>query len=252
MKQIETSIGRVLKKKFADDAAKQKEVLDGLMSKVSTNTNANEAAASSDLVCEAVAENLALKQRLFKGLDESCQASSIFASNTSSLSIKEIAEQCSAERQAQFGGLHFFNPVPMMKLLEVVKVDGMTSQETFDALLAFGQKVNKTTVACRDSPGFLVNRLLVPYLFEAIRLHERGDGSIEDIDAAMKLGCGYPMGPFALADYVGLDTCKAAMDGWRENEPGRQLFEPRVLLNGLVEAGYYGRKSCKGFYDYGK
>jgi len=140
----------------------------------------------------------------------------------------------------------------MMKLLEVVKVDGMTSQATFDELLAFGAAVNKVTVACRDSPGFLVNRLLVPYLFEAIRLHERGDGSKEDIDTAMKLGCGYPMGPFALADYVGLDTCKSIVDGWRENDPNNTLFEASPMLDQLVAEGHYGKKTGRGFYDYSK
>merc|ERR1711981_249000 len=129
------------------------------MDKIDTNTSAEAAAANSDLVCEAVAENLPLKQRLFKGLDEACHAGTLFASNTSSLSIRDIAQDCSAERQAKFGGLHFFNPVPMMRLLEVVKVTDMTSDETFEKLLKFGQDVGKVTVECKDTPGFLVNRL---------------------------------------------------------------------------------------------
>jgi len=249
---IEKSMKRVLNKKFADQPDLAEEKIRDLMSRITINTDVNEAAADSDLVCEAVAENLKLKIGLFQSLDATCKSDTIFASNTSSLSVKEIGEGCSIERQAKFGGLHFFNPVPMMKLLEVVKVDGMTSEETYNDLMAYGAAVNKRTVTCRDTPGFIVNRLLVPYLFEAIRLHERGDGSMEDIDAAMKLGCGYPMGPFALADYVGLDTCKAAMDGWRENEPGKQLFEESILLNDLVEAGHYGKKTGRGFYDYRK
>merc|ERR1712071_576696 len=157
-----------------------------------------------------------------------------------------IASHCSAERQAKFGGLHFFNPVPMMKLLEVVQVDGMTSQETFDELLAYGSKVNKVT------PGFIVNRLLVPYLFEAIRLHERGHASIKDIDTAMKLGAGYPMGPFTLADFVGLDTCMFIMEGWNKIEPDNSLFEPSPLLNKMVAEGKLGRKTGEGFYNYKK
>lgn len=249
---IEKSMGRVLKKKFADNPEVAEEKIRDLMSRISINTDANAAAAESDLVCEAVAENLKLKIGLFQSLDATCKADTIFASNTSSLSVKEIAEGCSEERQGKFGGLHFFNPVPMMKLLEVVKVDGMTSDDTYNALMAYGGAVNKRTVTCRDTPGFIVNRLLVPYLFEAIRLHERGDGSMEDIDAAMKLGCGYPMGPFALADYVGLDTCKAIVDGWRENEPEKQLFEPSPLLNDLVAAGHFGKKTGQGFYNYKK
>lgn len=248
---IEKSMSRVLSKKFGDDPEKAKTLLADIMGRVTTSTDANSAAAKSDLVCEAVAENLALKQRLFQGLDEACQASTIFASNTSSLSIGDIAKTCSAERKAKFGGLHFFNPVPMMKLLEVVKVDGMTSDATFSDLLAYGQKVNKVTVNCKDTPGFIVNRLLVPYLFEAIRLYERGDASKEDIDAAMKLGAGYPMGPFQLADFVGLDTCKFIMDGWREND-ANPLFEPSPLLNKLVDEGKFGRKTGEGFYSYKK
>jgi len=249
---IEKSMGRVLKKKFADQPEIAEQKIQELMSRISTSTDANAAAADSDLVCEAVAENLDLKVNLFKSLDATCKADTIFATNTSSLGVKEIAEGCSEERKAKFGGLHFFNPVPMMKLLEVVKVDGMTSEQTYNDLMAYGSAVNKRTVTCRDTPGFIVNRLLVPYLFEAIRLHERGDGSMEDIDAAMKLGCGYPMGPFALADYVGLDTCKAIVDGWRENEPDKQLFEPSPLLNDLVAAGHYGKKTGQGFYNYKK
>lgn len=249
---IEKSMGRVLKKKFADQPEVAEEKIRDLMSRITTNTDVNAAAADSDLVCEAVAENLNLKINLFKSLDATCKSETIFASNTSSLSIEEIAVGCSADRQAKFGGLHFFNPVPMMKLLEVVKVDGMTSDATYNELMAYGGAVNKKTVTCRDTPGFIVNRLLVPYLFEAIRLHERGDGSKEDIDAAMKLGCGHPMGPFALADYVGLDTCKAIVDGWKENDPEAQLFEPSSLLNDLVAAGHYGMKSGQGFYNYKK
>jgi len=249
---IEKSMGRVLKKKYADQPEIAEQKIQDLMSRISTSTDANAAAAESDLVCEAVAENLNLKVGLFKSLDATCKADTIFATNTSSLGVKEIAEGCSEERKAKFGGLHFFNPVPMMKLLEVVRVDGMTSEETYNDLMAYGSAVNKRTVTCRDTPGFIVNRLLVPYLFEAIRLHERGDGSMEDIDAAMKLGCGYPMGPFALADYVGLDTCKAIVDGWRENEPDKQLFEPSPLLNELVAAGHFGKKTGRGFYNYKK
>jgi len=249
---IEKSMGRVLKKKFADQPEIAEQKIQELMSRISTSTDANAAAADSDLVCEAVAENLDLKVNLFKSLDATCKADTIFATNTSSLGVKEIAEGCSEDRKAKFGGLHFFNPVPMMKLLEVVKVDGMTSEQTYKDLMTYGSAVNKRTVTCRDTPGFIVNRLLVPYLFEAIRLHERGDGSMEDIDAAMKLGCGYPMGPFALADYVGLDTCKAIVDGWRENEPDKQLFEPSPLLNDLVAAGHFGKKTGQGFYNYKK
>jgi len=146
----------------------------------------------------------------------------------------------------------FFNPVPMMKLLEVVRISDMTSEETFKNLLDYGTFIKKSVVKCEDTPGFLVNRLLVPYLFEAIRLHERGHGSKEDIDTAMKLGAGHPMGPFQLADFVGLDTCKFIVDGWRADDPDNQLFAESPLLNQLVSDGKLGIKAGEGFYNYKK
>lgn len=249
---IEKSVSRVVKKKFAEDPAGGQAFLDGIMSKVSVNTSAESAVAETDLVLEAIVENLEVKQKLFGSLDSVAPQSALFASNTSSLSIKDIAANLSPERQAQFGGLHFFNPVPMMKLLEVVRANGMTSDQTFEDLLQYGRDIKKSVVKCEDTPGFLVNRLLVPYLFEAIRLHERGHGSMEDIDTAMKLGAGHPMGPFELADYVGLDTCKMIMDGWKANDPNQTLFESSDLLDKLVAESRYGRKTQWGFYDYRK
>ncbi|MEQ2243206.1 hypothetical protein ILYODFUR_004721, partial [Ilyodon furcidens] len=172
---------------------------------------------------------------------------SIFASNTSSLPITDIAS--STSRQDRFGGLHFFNPVSMMKLVEVIATSA-TSQETFDSLLSFSKALGKTPVSCKDTPGFIVNRLLVPYMIEALRLHERGHGSKEDIDIAMKLGAGYPMGPFELSDYVGLDTLKFIIDGWNEKDPDNPLFTPSELLNKLVADGKLGKKTGEGFYKY--
>nr|XP_039273392.1 hydroxyacyl-coenzyme A dehydrogenase, mitochondrial-like [Styela clava] len=139
----------------------------------------------------------------------------------------------------------------MMKLVEVIKAPN-TSQETFDSLYAWGQALGKTVVSCKDTPGFLVNRLLVPYLLEAVRLYERGDGSMEDIDTAMKLGAGYPMGPFQLLDYVGLDTSKFIIAGWHEGDPNNPLFNPSPLLDRLVAEGKLGVKTGEGFYKYGK
>lgn len=170
-----------------------------------STVSAEEAASTADLVIEAVPENLGLKQKIFASLDKAAPKETIFASNTSSLKIQDI--QATSNRGDRFAGLHFFNPVPLMKLLEVVR-GPETSDATFNALMEYGAKIGKTTVKCKDTPGFIVNRLLVPYLFEAIRLVERGDASMEDVDTAMKLGAGYPMGPFTLADLVGLDTCK--------------------------------------------
>jgi len=251
---IDKSISRVVKKKFKDDPSTGDIFKTGIMSRISIEgmDGVNSAVHHSDLVIEAIIENLEIKQKLFADLDSHAPENCIFATNTSSLSVREIFNQCSESRQANSGGLHFFNPVPMMKLLEVVRADGMTSDATFHSLLEYGQEIKKTVVKCEDTPGFLVNRLLVPYLYEAIRLHERGHGSIEDIDTAMKLGAGHPMGPFELADYVGLDTCKQIVDGWRVNDPENPLFAESKLLNELVAAGRYGRKTGWGFHDYRK
>jgi len=219
------------------------------LAKISTSTDACAAATNTDVVIEAIVENLGIKQKLFKALDDVAPSHTIFTSNTSSLPITEIAQATS--RMDRFGGYHFFNPVPVMKLLEVVRIRE-TSDETFDTLLDLGKKLGKSTVKCKDTPGFIVNRLLVPYCAEAIRMLERGDASSRDIDLAMKLGAGYPMGPFELNDYVGLDTMKFILDGWHEKYPDEPLFQPSPLMNQLVAEGKLGVKSGEGFYKYDK
>lgn len=173
----------------------------------------------------------------------------IFTSNTSSLSITEIASI--TNRQDRFGGLHFFNPVPIMRLLEVIRTED-TSDLTFNEIRSFGEKLGKTCITCKDTPGFVVNRLLIPYMAESVRLLERGDASAEDIDIAMKLGAGYPMGPIELADYVGLDTTYNILKGWHENDPKNPIFKPSPLLENLVKSGKLGVKSGEGFYKYNK
>jgi 3-hydroxybutyryl-CoA dehydrogenase len=204
------------------------------------------ALADCDLVIEAIVEDLALKNQLFAELGKLCKKETIFASNTSSFPIGEMAK--ASGRPAQFVGLHFFNPVQLMKLVEVVRTDA-TSDEVFAAARAFGEACGKSPVACKDTPGFVVNRLLVPYMAEAMKMADRGDASIQDIDTAMKLGCGYPMGPFELLDVVGLDVSLAIQQVlYREfREPG---FAPAPLLEHLVTAGYLGRKAGRGFRDY--
>jgi 3-hydroxybutyryl-CoA dehydrogenase len=198
------------------------------------------------IVIEAVTEDLEIKNTLWKELDALCPPATIFASNTSSLTIAAMAG--ATKRPDRFVGLHFFNPVPLMKLVEVVRTI-TTSQETFDTTFAFATSLGKTAVAAKDSSGFIVNLLLVPYLLDAIRALENGVASIEDIDNAMKLGCGYPMGPLALLDFVGNDTtykiAEIMFDEYRE-----QRYAPPPLLKRMVMAGLYGRKSGKGFYDY--
>lgn len=246
-KGIEGSLKRVVKKKFADKPEAGAEFIQKVMQNFSTSTDAASAVQNTDLVLEAIVENLQIKQGLFGGLDKVAPAHTIFASNTSSLPIADIAS--ATGRLDRFGGLHFFNPVPVMRLVEVIGTSA-TSQETFDSLLNFSKALGKTPVSCKDTPGFIVNRLLVPYMMEAIRLHERGHGSKEDIDIAMKLGAGYPMGPFELLDYVGLDTCKFIMDGWSAMDPDNPLFGQSPMLNKLVEEGKFGKKTGEGFYKY--
>ncbi|XP_028291690.1 hydroxyacyl-coenzyme A dehydrogenase, mitochondrial [Gouania willdenowi] len=247
VKGIEGSLKRVVKKKFADKPEAGAEFIHKVLQSLSTSTHAESVIQSSDLVVEAIVENLKVKQEIFGRLDKLAPQHTIFASNTSSLPIADIAS--STSRLDRFGGLHFFNPVPMMKLVEVIATPA-TSQETFDSLLNFSKVLGKTPVSCKDTPGFIVNRLLVPYMLEAVRLYERGHGSKEDIDIAMKLGAGYPMGPFELSDYVGLDTIKFIIDGWCEKDPGNPLFKSSEMLNKLVSEGKLGRKSGEGFYKY--
>jgi len=202
--------------------------------------------ADVDLVIEAITENVALKKETFARLDQICPTHAIVASNTSSCTVTEMA--AATKRPAQVLGLHFFNPAPVMKLVEVVRTI-LTSDQTIKTAWAFVEKLGKTPVATTDTTGFIVNRLLVPYLLEAIRLLEAGIASKEDIDQAMKLGCGYPMGPFALLDLVGLDTtlfvAEVMFQEFRESR-----LAPPPLLRRMVLAGQLGRKSGKGFYDY--
>lgn len=199
-----------------------------------------------DLVIEAVIENMAVKTDLFAKLDALLAPSAIICSNTSSLCIIEMA--AATKRPDRVAGLHFFNPVPLMKLVEIVKTI-VTSQETIDTLYAFAAKVGKTAVLAQDTPGFIVNRLLVPYLVYAIRMFESGLASREDIDEGMKLGCGHPMGPLTLLDFVGLDTtyfiAQIMFDEFKD-----PMMAPPPLLKRMVLAGHLGRKSGRGFYDY--
>lgn len=244
---IKKSLERVAKKQFSDNPQNAQKFIDDTLKRISLKTNAEESVKGADLVIEAIVENLKIKQDLFQNLDKTAPGSTLFASNTSSLCIGEIASV--TERKDRFGGLHFFNPVPMMKLLEVVRIPE-TSDETYQKMMEFGKQLGKQTVTCKDTPGFVVNRLLVPYIAEAVRLLERGDASARDIDVAMKLGAGYPMGPFELADYVGLDTNKFILDGWHEKFPDNPLFKPIPLLNKLVAEGKLGKKTGEGFYKY--
>jgi 3-hydroxybutyryl-CoA dehydrogenase len=202
--------------------------------------------AGCDLVIEAVTENLELKRKTFTELDGIVKPEAIFASNTSSLSITEM--MTATRRAPRFLGLHFFNPVPLMKLVEVVQTV-VTDPAVVQTGLGYARKVGKTPILTKDRAGFIVNRLLVPYLLDSIRALEEGFGSIEDIDNGMKLGCNHPMGPLTLNDFVGIDTTYYIAE-ILYNEYREKRFAPPPLMKRMVTAGMYGRKSGKGFYDY--
>jgi 3-hydroxybutyryl-CoA dehydrogenase len=240
LKGIEKNLARLVEKGTISEAMKG-EVRERLQ-----GTTSLQDLKGCDLVVEAIIEKLPAKRELFAELDALCPAQTIFASNTSSLTIMEIA--ASTKRAQRFVGLHFFNPVPVMKLVEVVRTIA-TDAAVYDEMVAFGAKLGKTPVRANDSSGFIVNRLLVPYLLDAVRALEEGAGSIVDIDNSMKLGCGYPMGPFTLLDFVGLDTTyyisQIMFDEFKEKR-----FAAPPLLKRMVMAGWHGKKTGRGFYDY--
>ena len=211
-----------------------------------SGTSRFEDLADCDLIIEAIVEDIDAKREVFGALEGEVRSDTVFASNTSSLCITELAS--ATGRPDRFVGLHFFSPVPIMKLVEVIR--GLaTSDETIEGVLAFGRSVGKDPVTAPDRPGFIANRLLIPYLLDAIRAYEEGVGTIEDIDKTMSLGCGYPMGPFTLLDFVGLDTtCYIAGIMYDEFKDPR--YAPPPLLKRMVLAGRHGRKTGRGFYTY--
>jgi len=244
---LDKGLGRM--RKFLDDGVTKGKVTaeqrDTTLANLSGTTDFA-AMKDCDLIVEAIVENIDVKAGAYAALEAIVGAQTIFASNTSSLCITELAAK--TKRPDRFGGLHFFNPVPLMKLVEVVR--GLTtSDETYQSLMAFSAAIGKEPITAPDKPGFIVNRLLVPYLLDAIRCYERGLGTVEDIDKGMKLGCGHPMGPLTLLDFVGLDTtyyiANIMFDEFKE-----PMFAAPTLLKRMVLAGKLGRKSGEGFYKY--
>jgi len=230
--------------KFAEKG-KLKEAPDAIRARLK-GTLKKEDLADCDLVIEAIIENVEEKKKMYAALDGIVKKDAIFASNTSSISITEL--MAATKRPERFVGLHFFNPVPLMALVEVVRTI-TTDPAVFEQAFAFAQSVGKTPVRTSDKTGFIVNRLLVPYLLDAIRAYEEGVGSITDIDVAMKLGCGYPMGPFTLLDFVGLDTTYYITHVMFDEFKERRFASP-PLLKRMIMAGWYGKKSGKGFFDW--
>jgi 3-hydroxybutyryl-CoA dehydrogenase len=245
---LDQGMGRIRKSldRAVDKGKLDASVRDEVMGRV-RGTTALEDLAEADLVIEAIVENLEAKKELFAALDDICPEHTLFASNTSSLTVTEMA--AATNRPDRFLGLHFFNPVPVMKLVEVVRTIA-TGDAAFDTAYRFVQDLGKQPVEARDASGFIVNRLLVPYMLDAIRSLEQGLGSIEDIDRSMVLGLGYPMGPFTLSDFVGIDTLFRIAEIMYE-EYAETRFAPPPLLRRMVTLGRFGRKSGRGFYDYG-
>jgi len=246
---LQRGLGRI--KKFLDDGIAKGKVSVDARDKTMGNlsgTTTFDALKDCDLVIEAIVENLAEKRQTYGALEEIIAGPAIVVSNTSSLCITELAS--STKRPDRFAGLHFFNPVPIMKLVEVIRAL-TTSDETYRAVFEFAQSLGKEPITAPDRPGFIVNRLLVPYLLDSVRAYENGLGTIEDIDNGMKLGCGHPMGPFTLLDFVGLDTtyyiANIMFEEFRE-----PAYAPPPLLKRMVLAGRLGRKSGRGFYSYEK
>jgi 3-hydroxybutyryl-CoA dehydrogenase len=230
--------------KFAEKGT-IKETPQAILGRLKGTTNRKDL-ADSDIVIEAIIENVPAKKEMYAALDAVVKQDAVLASNTSSISITEL--MTATKRPERFIGLHFFNPVPLMKLVEVVRTIA-TADDAYESAYEFAKKLGKVPVRTSDKTGFIVNRLLVPYMLDAIRAYEDGVGSIDDIDSAMKLGCGYPMGPFTLLDFVGLDTTYYITHVMYDEFKERRFASP-PLLKRLVMAGWYGRKTGKGFYDY--
>jgi 3-hydroxybutyryl-CoA dehydrogenase len=238
--RIEKSLSKAVEKGKLDEAGKN-----SIQGRI-VGTTRLEDLADCDIICEAIIENMDEKLKIWRELDGIVKKDAIFASNTSSLSITEMAAV--TKRPARFCGLHFFNPVPVMKLVEIVRTV-TTSDDTYSSARAFAEKVGKVVVTCKDRPGFVVNVLLIPYLLDAIRAYQDEVATREDIDNAMKLGCGHPMGPLELTDFIGLDTtyyiAEILFDEFKDHH-----YAAPPLLKTMVKAGYLGRKSGRGFYEY--
>jgi len=246
---IDKSLGKVQGRKVKKGLVTQEEA-DAEASKILgrlTTTTDIAALADCDLVIEAIVEDYEVKNPLYTKLGEICKPETIFASNTSSLSITAMGEV--SGRPDRMSGVHFFNPVQVMKLVEVVKTE-FTSNETDAAVKDYVAKIGKVSVSCKDTPGFVVNRLLVPFIGQAMEMAERGDATPQDIDTAMRLGTGHPMGPLHLSDYIGNDTILFVLDGWKKNFPDDPSFTVPENLREMVAAGNLGRKTGKGFYTW--
>jgi len=239
--RIEASMAKMLSKgKISSGEA------DRILKSITYTTDSSNL-ADVDFVVEAIPEDMDLKKKLYQNLGAVCKPEAIFASNTSSLSITDMAEM--SGRPENFVGVHFFNPVQLMKLVEVIRTEH-TKSDVFDKVYTWAQDIGKVSVKCGDTPGFIVNRLLVPSLMQAMLMVDRHEASVNDIDLALQLGAGHPMGPLHLADYIGLDTCYSIVKGWTEKYPDEPAFVIPACLKQKIDSGDFGRKTGKGFYDW--
>jgi 3-hydroxyacyl-CoA dehydrogenase len=246
--KIAAGISRSAKRKFANDAEAQQEYVASALENLEMRTDVMEAnLQEADMVIEAVVENLKVKQNFFEKVEQAVSENCFLVTNTSSFLLEDVMAKM--QRRDNFAGLHFFNPVPAMKLVELVRA-AETSDTTFDSLRHFCQRIGKTPIKCTDSHGFIVNRLLIPYVAEGIRMAERGDAEPAAIDSAMKLGAGHPLGPFEIADYIGLDTVKFILGSFHLNQPENPLFAPVESMEKLIAEGKLGRKTGQGFHNY--
>lgn len=246
-RRIEASLSKVIAKNVSKgvyDDAGGKRAHDEILGRIRYSTKLADV-GECDIIVEAIAENIDLKLKFYQDLGPLAKRESIFCSNTSSLQITQMA--VASMRPQQFVGLHFFNPVQIMKLVEVIRNEH-TTDDTFDKVSAFGKAIGKVTVSCNDTPGFIVNRLLVPYIASAMVMVDRREASVPDIDVAMQLGAGHPMGPLHLADYIGLDTLHSILVGWKKNYPQEPNFFIPACLAQKIKNGDFGRKSGRGFY----
>lgn len=248
--KIQKYVRSVLKKKYPDWPEAIEDFHKRVMGRMHFTNDMESGIKKAEIIQESAPEKLEVKQVLYKELDKMAAPHVIFCSNTSSIKLSEIATNLSRERQPLFAGLHFHTPVPVQRMCEVIDVQGYTSEDTVETIMEFSKRLGKVAVRCDDHVGYIVDRLRIPYLFEAMRLHERGHGSMYDIDVAMKLGANYKLGPFELCDHIGLDNVKNMMDGWREAEPENPLYAPVPTLERLVETGKLGKKTGQGFFKY--
>jgi 3-hydroxyacyl-CoA dehydrogenase len=249
MKMIQDSLAGGLKKEVAKGKLTEAQAKDQVAKVMGAITPSSDVAAvhQCDLIVEAIVENLDIKKKFFGDLGKNAKKDAIFGSNTSSFPITQLSE--ASGRGDKLIGLHFFNPVQVMQLVEIIRTT-QTSDDTFKSTMDWAKAIKKEAVTCGDTPGFIVNRLLVPYLGQALLMLERGVASFPDIDVAMMAGAAMPMGPFVLADYVGLDTCLSILEGWNKRFPNEPAFQIPATLGKLVKAGKLGRKSGSGFYNW--